>query len=118
MKKLFRSGLVLSPYLSLAVPLFLFGSLLALGYLLPNLFCMEMEPGGKEFICGARYTHIAIQLLQQIGLAVWVLLVGTGGAELLRRRATRPAVMAWSISALILSSSVLLLITLPRDVCP
>jgi len=118
MKKLFRLCLALSPSLSLAVPLVLFGSLMALSRLSPALFCMPMNPGGKEFICGRRYSHIGIQLLQQTGLAGWVLLLVASGPAIVWRRAARPAVIAWSVSALMLCSLVMLLMSLPRNECP
>jgi hypothetical protein len=118
MKKLFRSGRALSPWLSLAVPLFVFGSLFALSYMSPSLFCVPVNPGGKEFICGSRYSHFGIRLLRLAGLSVWVLLLIVGGAELFRGRATRPAVIAWSVSALLLVSSALLWLSLPVDDAP
>jgi hypothetical protein len=40
----------MSPWLSLAVPLIWWGRLLALRSLSPSLFCVEVNPGGKEFI--------------------------------------------------------------------
>ena len=118
MKKLFRSGRALSPWLSLAVPLFLFGSLFALSSVSPSLFCVAVNPGGKEFTCGPRYSHIGIRLLQLSGLSVWMLLLIIGGAELFRGRATRPAVIAWSISALLLVSLALLWLALPVEDAP
>ena len=113
MDKVFRSGRALSPWLSLAVPLFLFGSLLALKALAPSLFCAAVNPGGKEFICGPRYSHSGIRLLQLSGLSVWMLLLVVGGAELFRGRATRSTVIAWSISALLLVGLALLRLSLP-----
>ena len=118
MKKLFRSGRALSPWLSLAMPLFLWGSMQALSSLSPSLFCMDINPGGREFICGPRYSHIGIRLLQLSGLSVWVLLLITGGAELFRGRTTRPAVIAWSISALLLVSLAMLWLALPVEDAP
>jgi hypothetical protein len=115
MKTLFRSVRALSPWCSLAVPLFLFGILVVLGSLSPSLFCAEMNPGGKEFICGARYTHAGIKVLQRSGLFLWVLLLVTGGVEVFRRRTTRAAVIAWSISALLLGAWVVLWLALPVD---
>lgn len=112
MKKLFRLGVRLSPCLSLVVPLFWMGSLLVLSHLSPNLFCTEMDPGSKELNCGPRTAHLGIQLLQQFGFAVWVLLLVTGGAVVLSRKATWPALIAWSISALMLCSLVMLWMTL------
>ena len=117
-KKLFRSGRALSPWLSLAVPLFLFGSLFVLSYMLPSLFCVAVNPGGKEFICGSAYSHVGIRLLRLSGLSVWVLLLVIGGAELSRGRATRPAIIAWLISALLLVSSALLWLSLPDEDAP
>jgi hypothetical protein len=118
MKKLVRLGSRLSPWLSLAVPLFLFAILQALSYLAPSLFCVAMNPGGKEFICGARYSHIGIRLIQLIGIVVWVLLVVTGRAEVFQGRATRSAVIAWSLSTLLLVSLTMLWLTLPVNECP
>ena len=118
MKMLFRSDRALSPWLSLAVPLILWGILLALRSLTPSLFCMDVNPGGKEFICGPNYSHNGIRLLQLSGLSVWVLLLITGGAELFRGRATRPAVIAWSISALLLVSLAMLWLSIPVDDSP
>ena len=108
----------MSPWLALAAPLILFGLLAALNSLYPDLFCVAMNPGGKEFICGSRYTHIGIRLLQKTGLGVWVLLLIAGGAELFRRRATWPAALAWSVSALMLCSLVMLWLSLPANECP
>lgn len=113
MKKLFRSIRALSPWLALAAPLVLFGSLRALYSLSPGLFCVAVNPGGKEFICGSPYSHIGIRLLQRLGLFVWALLLITGGYELLRGRATRPAVIAWSLSALLLIGLTVLWLSLP-----
>ena len=115
MKTLFRSARALSPWLALAVPLLLFGVLRTLGSLAPGLFCAEMNPGGKEFICGARYTNAGIRLLQLLWLSLWVLLLLTGGVELVRRRATRSAVIAWSVSALLLGGLAVLWLALPVD---
>jgi hypothetical protein len=111
MKNLFRSGRALSPWLSLAVPLFFLGVLKTLGYLSPGLFCMDVNPGGKETICGFGYTHAGIVLLQLLGLSVWVVSIVTGSAEVFRRRATRPAVIAWSIGALLLGGLAMLWLT-------
>jgi hypothetical protein len=111
MKNLFRSGRALSPWLSLAAPLFFFGVLQTLGYLSPGLFCMDVNPGGKETICGPGYTHPGIELLQLLGLSVWVLSLVTGSAEMFRRRASRAAVIAWSMSALLLGGLAMLWLT-------
>lgn len=118
MKNFFKSGTALSPWLSLAVPLFLFGVLQTLRYLLPSLFCMDVNPGGKEAICGPGYTHVGIELLQLFGLSVWVLSLVTGSAVVFRRRATWPAVSAWSISALLLGGLAMLWLTGPVECSP
>jgi hypothetical protein len=93
------------------VPLFFFGVLQTLGYMLPSLFCMDVNPGGKETICGPGYTHIGIRLLQLLGLSVWVLSLVTGSAEVFQRRASLPAVIAWSISVLLLGGLAMLWLT-------
>lgn len=113
MKKFLR----LSPWLSLAVPLLLLGSLMTLRSLLPSLFCVEINPGGKEFICGPAYSHIGISRLQLLGHFVWVLSLIAGGAEVFRRCATWPAVIAWSVSVLLLASLTMLWLTLPVEDC-
>ena len=118
MKKLVSSGRALSPWLSLAVPLCLYASLLALSTLMPSLFCMAVNPGGKEFVCGARYSHPGVRLLQVFTLSAWVLLLALGSAELFRRRAAWPAVVAWSVSALLLAGLAALWLTLPFEDYP
>ena len=118
MKELVRSGRALSPWLSLAVPLFLWAGLQALGSLAPSLFCMAVNPGGKEFICGPRYSHTGVTVIQLFGLSVWAILLALGGAELFRRRATRPAVVAWSVSAFLLAGFAALWLTLPVECSP
>lgn len=113
MKELVRSGGARSPWLSLAVPLFLWAGLLALKSLAPGLFCMAVNPGGREFVCGPGYSHVGVRIFQLFALSVWALLLALGSAELFRRRATWPAVVAWSISALLLASLAALWLTLP-----
>ena len=118
MRKLFRLVRALTPWLSLAVPLLWLSILLGLGYLAPHLFCMEMNPGGKEFICGARYSHIGIQVIQRVGLFAWVSLLLIGGAQLLLVRTSRPAVIAWTVSALLLVGLAVLWLAVPVSDCP
>jgi hypothetical protein len=118
MRKLFRVVSALIPWLSLGVPLLWLSILIGLGYLAPHLFYMEMNPGGKEFICGARYSHIGIQVLQQVGLFAWVLLLLTGGAQLFLVKTTRPAGIAWSVSALLLVGFAVLWLAVPVSDCP
>ena len=79
----------------------------------PGLFCMAVEPGGKEFICGEGYSHIGIVILQRLLVVVWVLLLVVGLFEVVRGRATRSAVIAWSISVLLFVSVSILLLSLP-----
>jgi hypothetical protein len=79
---------------------------------------MEMNPGGKEFICGTRYSHIGIQVIQKVGLFAWVLLLLTGGAQLFLVRTNRPAVFAWSVSALLLIGFAVLWLIVPVNDCP
>ena len=118
MKKLFRSASAFSPWLSLAVPFFLFAILSILRSLFPSLFCMPVNPGAKEFICGSDYSHAGIRLLRAFGFSAWVLLLVTGGAELFRGSATRLAVIAWSVSVLLLVSLVMLVASLPVECAP
>ncbi len=66
MKTLSRT-LGLSPWLSLAVPLLLLVNLQALGYSAPGLFCMAVDSGGKELICGPDYTHTRCKGFPGIG---------------------------------------------------
>ncbi len=105
----------MSPWLSLAVPLCLFVILSLLRSLAPGLFCVAINSGGKEFVCGSDYSHIGIRLLQLFGLSLWVLLLLTGSAEVFQRRATRPAVIAWSVSALLMVGLIIIWLTLPVD---
>ena len=118
MKEIVRSGRALSPWLALAMPLFLCAGLLTLSALVPSLFCMAVNPGGKEFVCGPRYSHPGVRLLQVFGLSVWVLLLVLGSAELFRRRAAWPAVVAWSVSALLFAGLAALWLTLPVEDSP
>jgi hypothetical protein len=118
MRRLFRLCGAMTPWLSLGVPLFWLSILIGLGYLAPHLFCMEMNLGGKEFICGARYSHIGIQVIQRVGLFAWVLLLLAGGAQLFLLRTSRPAVLAWSVSALLLVSFAALWLAAPVSNCP
>jgi hypothetical protein len=118
MRRLFRLGSALIPWLSLGVPLLWLFVLIGLGYLAPHLFCMEMNPGGKEFIWGTRYSHIGIQVIQRVGLFAWVLLLLTGGAQLILVRTSRPAGIAWSVSALLLVGFAVLWLAVPVSDCP
>ena len=118
MRKLFRLCRVLTPWLSLATPLVWISLLVGLSYLAPHLFCIEMNPGGKEFICGARYSHIGIQVIQRVGVFAWVLLLLTGGAQLFLVRTSRAAVIAWSVSALLLGAFAVLWLAAPVSNCP
>jgi len=118
MKKLIRSFRALGPWLSLAAPILLLSILWVLKRLWPGLFCVAMNSGGKELICGSDYSHPGINLLQSLGLCLWVLLLVTGGVEVFRRRATWPAVIAWSVSALLLVGLVMLWLSLPAVGCP
>jgi len=118
MKNLFRTARALSPWLSLAAPLLLFFILQGLKYLSPNLFCVAVNPGGKEFICGPGYSHVGIGFLRLLGLCVWVLLLLIGFTELYRGSATRPAVIAWSVSAVLFVSLTMLALSLPATECP
>ena len=118
MEKLFRSGRALSPWLALAAPLLLSAILMTLRAVAPDLFCVEINPGGKETICGSAYSHVNIRRLQLFGFLAWVLLIMIGGAEVLRNRATRSAAIGWSVSALLLVSLVILWLSLPVEDCP
>src|SRR5688572_27341858 len=115
---LFRSGWALSRWLSLAAPFVLFVSLMTLGTLFPSLFCVAVNSGGKETICGSEYSHPGINLFRLSGLFVWVLLVATGGTEVFRRLATRSAVIAWAVSVLLLVSWAMLWLTRPVECTP
>lgn len=118
MKNFFRSARALIPWLSLAAPIFLFGILSVLKYLSPDLFCKPMDSGGKEFICGADYSHPGVFILQRFTLSAWVLLLAAGSVDVFRRRASWPAVITWSISALLFVGLVALWLSLPVDTCP
>jgi hypothetical protein len=118
MKNFLRASRLLIPWLSLAWPFFLLASLWMLESLYPNLFCVPVNPGGKEFICGADYSHPGVRFFQGSGFIVWVLLVIAAGAAVLRGRATRAAVVAWSVSALLLASWVVIWLSLPVECSP
>jgi len=79
---------------------------------------VAINSGGKELICGADYSHPGVFILQRWGLTVWVLLLGAGSVEVFRGRAFRSAVIAWSVSALLLVGLVVLRLSLPVDDCP
>lgn len=112
---LLRSARALTPWLSLAAPFVLFGSMIALETMLPDLFCMPVNSGGKETICGRDYSHPGINLLRFLGVCVWLLLLITAGAEVFRRRASRAALVAWSVSVLLFVSLIVIGLTLPVE---
>ncbi|HSS21019.1 MAG TPA: hypothetical protein VLL54_13170 [Pyrinomonadaceae bacterium] len=118
MKILFRSARALTPWLALAVPILFFTLMSALESLFPYLFCMPINPGGKEFICGARYSDAGINLLRALGFSAWVLLLVTGGVNVFRWRVARLGVMAWAVSGLLFIGLVLLWLSLPAHECP
>ena len=118
MKNFLRSSRVLSPWLSLAWPFFLFVTLSSMKSLYPNLFCVAVNPGGQEFICGADYSHPGVRLFQVLGNSVWMLILIKGGVDVLRGRATRGGIIAWSVSVLLLVSLLILWINLPVECSP
>jgi len=118
MKKIIRSFRTVSPWLSLAEPILLLSILWVLKNLWPDLFCVAVNPGGKEFICGADYSHPGIHLLQSLGFCLWVLLLAIGGVEVFRRKASWPGVIAWSVSALLIVGLAVLWLSLPVVDCP
>ena len=118
MKTLIRSARALTPWLSLAEPIVWLGILFVMKALWPSLFCVAINSGGKELICGSDYSHPGINLLQSLGLCLWVLLLVIGGVEVFRRRASWPAVIAWSVSALLLVGLAVLWLSLPVVDCP
>lgn len=118
-KNFFRTARALTPWLSLAAPFALFGILMAIRVVSPDLFCMPVNPGAKETVCGQDYSHPDINLLRFLGLWVWLLLlIVAGAAEVFRGRATRAAVIAWSVSALLFSSWVILYLSFPVECSP
>ena len=117
-KSLFGSGRALSPWLSLAAPFVFLGLLIALKAISPSLFCVAINSGGKETICGLDYSHGSINLLRLLGLGVWVLLIFIGGAEIFGGRARWPAMIAWSVSALLFVTWAMLWMTAPVECTP
>lgn len=113
MKKFLNLICSLTPHLSLIVPLFLWSILLTLSFLFPDLFCVPVNPGAKEFICGGDYSHPFIRFFQSSSILIWVVLLLIGGAQLIRGKRSWVGGIAWSISAVLLVGAAVLLLTLP-----
>ena len=108
----------LSPWLALAIPFVLYGVLAFLRALDPSLFCVAVNPGGKEFVCGPSYSHVGVRLITSAGLIAWFFVLVFSGMTVLRGKATRASAFAWSISAVLLLALAVLWLTRPVQDSP
>lgn len=106
------------PWLALAVPVALYGVLAFLRALDPSLFCMAVNPGGKEFVCGPSYSHVGVRVIQSAGLIAWLFVLVVGGVTVIRGKATRASTVAWSISTVLLLALAVLWATRPFEDMP
>jgi hypothetical protein len=112
---LFRKS---GPWLALAIPIGLYGLLALLSTLEPSLFCVAVNPGGKEFVCGSRYSHGSVRILQSASPIVWLSLLGVSGKTVLTGRATKASTVAWSISIVLFLALVVLWLLAPVEDAP
>jgi hypothetical protein len=117
-----RSGAVVfrlsSPWLALLIPIILYGVLACLRLLDPGLFCVAVNPGGREFICGSGYSHVGVRLIQLLGAIAWVAVLLIGGVKVIGGEAARPSVFAWLVSAALFLTLVVLWLSAPNEDSP
>lgn len=107
-----------SPWLALLIPLVLYGVLVCLGALHPGLFCVAVNPGGKEFVCGPGYSHVGVRLIQFLGTTAWVAVLLISGVKVIGGGAGRSSVFAWSVSAALFLTLVVLWLSMPNEDTP
>lgn len=106
------------PRLALLIPLVLYSVLESLHALNPGLFCVAVNSGGKEFICGSGYSHVGVRLVQVIGIMAWAVVLLIGGVEVVRGKAERPAAFAWLFSAMLFLTWGVLWLAAPDECAP
>ena len=107
-----------SARLALLIPIFLYGVLACLRLLNPDLFCVAINPGGREFVCGSNYSHVGVRLIQFLGLIAWVAALLIGGVKVIRGKAARASVFAWLVSAALFLSLLVLRLNMPDECSP
>ena len=107
-----------SPWLALLIPIILYGVLECLSLLDPGLFCVAVNPGGREFICGSDYSHVGVRLIRLLGTIAWVAVLLIGGVKVIRGEAARPSAFAWSVSATLFLALVVLRHNMPNECTP
>lgn len=107
-----------SPWLALLIPVILYGVLVCLSALAPGLFCVAVNPGGREFICGSAYSHPGVRLIQFLGPLVWAAVLLISGVEVIRGEATRSSIFAWLVSAALFLTLVVLWLNMPNEDAP
>lgn len=107
-----------SPWLALLIPIILYGALACLRLLDPGLFCVAINPGGREFICGTEYSHVGVRLFRSLSNLAWAAVLLLGGLRVIRGEATRPSAFAWSVSAALFLALVALWLNIPYECSP
>lgn len=117
-----RSGAVASrlsnPWLALLIPIILYGVLACLRLLDAGLFCVALNPGGREFICGSDYSHVGVRLIQRLGLMAWVAVLLISGVKVIRGEAERASAFAWLVSAALFITLAVLWLNMPYECSP
>jgi hypothetical protein len=117
-----KSGAVVfrlsSPRLALLIPVILYGFLVCLSVTAPGLFCVAVNPGGREFVCGHGYSHVGVRLIRLLGTAAWAAVLLIGGVKVIRGGAARASVFAWLVSAALFLTLVVLWLNMPDEDAP
>lgn len=107
-----------SPWLALLIPFILYGVLVCLRALNPGLFCVAVNSGGREFVCGAEYSHVGVRLIRFFGALTWAAVLLISSLKVVRGGAGRPSVFAWLVSAALFLTLVILLLSMPNECSP
>jgi len=84
-----------------------------------ELMCTAVNPGGKEYVCGFGYDHIAVRtLLYYFVPGAWVASLSTGGVALVRGGLGKGEKVAWLVSLTILIAFVALAASFSNDDMP
>ncbi|HEV2861448.1 MAG TPA: hypothetical protein VGX48_10610 [Pyrinomonadaceae bacterium] len=69
---------------SAGIPLLMLGSSAILKALHPEWYCVPVQPGAREFICGGEYLHPGISLYVKSFYVVWGVLLVLSSAAIVR----------------------------------
>lgn len=85
----------------------------------PELMCMPVNPGGKEYVCGPAYSHVVVRdLFSYFMPSIWAAALSIGGVEIVRGRVRRSEKVVWVLSLIALVGLGILVLGLANDDFP